>query len=185
MNVRALIFLAGLLVTGVACRTGPERLSFPESPPPTVLTYQRTTYDVCPNYFLALEILKKTLHCSPSDPAQSLPSDDPKVQRCQRALRGCNVCAMLAEGTGPGLDWGEGDCDGQYKEKTGSIRLCNDLCYRETPTHMGSSLLHESIHHCQHEGHGEVANECQAYQAEEACFGAPFPAEAGICFPIP
>jgi hypothetical protein len=53
---------------------------------------------VCPIYFPAIEILKKTLGCSASNPAQSVPSDDPKMQRCQRALRGCNVCAELVDG---------------------------------------------------------------------------------------
>lgn len=184
MSAKA-FFLAGVLGTSVACRTGPEPLSLPASPPPTVLTYQRTTYDVCPNYFLALEVLRKTLQCSDSDPMQSLPRDDPKMQRCQRALRGCNVCAFLVEGTGPGLDWDRPSCDGWYEDPTGIIHLCNDLCYREPPPRMASVLLHETMHRCQHEGHGQVHNECQAYQAEEACFGLSFPVQAGVCFPIP
>lgn len=185
MNVKAFFFLAILLGTCVACRTGPEPLSFPESPPPTVLTYQRTTYAVCPIYFPAIEILKKTLGCSASNPAQSVPSDDPKMQRCQRALRGCNVCAKLVDGTGPGLDWTQPVCDGWYEHDTGTIHLCEPYCYRESPEKSASTLLHETIHNCQHEGYGQIANECQAYQAEEACFGLPFPAKAGVCFPIP
>src|SRR6478609_8041854 len=79
---------------------------------PRLLAFQRTTYDVCSNYFPALEILKKKLGSSTSEPVRCVPSDDSGMQRCQRALRGCNVCAKLVDGTGPGLDWARDRCDG-------------------------------------------------------------------------
>src|SRR5690242_10993728 len=125
------------------------------APPPTVLVYQRLTYDVCSNYFPAIEILKKTLGSSTSGPVQCAPSDDPKVQRCQRALRGCNVCAMLVDGSGPGLDWALDRCHGKHYPETGRLSVCNNLCSKDPPQSLASTLLHESIHRCQHEGYGQ------------------------------
>lgn len=149
------------------------------------MAYARTTYDVCSNYFPAIELLKKALGSSASDPVKCVPSSDPKVQRCQRSLRGCNACAMLTDGTGPPLHWTPGDCDGEYNHETGELTVCNDLCFRKPLQDLASTLLHETIHLCQHAEYGEPLNECQAYQAEEACFGTPLSRKASVCFPIP
>lgn len=188
------VFLSvGLLSTAAACKVDlapldqeklrPLPVRAPSSP--RLLAFQRTTYDVCPNYFLAIEILKKKLGSSSSEPVQCVPSPDPRMQRCQRALRGCNVCAKLVDGSGPGLDWASDYCDGEYDHDTEMLSVCNDLCSKYSPEDLAAVLLHETIHHCQREGFGEPKNDCQAYQAEEACFGKPFPRAASVCFPIP
>jgi hypothetical protein len=201
INTGRTLLLAGFLSLAVACRVGSVSINeetlrsrgdvfsvhrpVRATPAPTQVAYQRTTYDVCPNYFPALALLKKKLGSSTSDPAQCAPSPDPKVQRCQRSLRGCNACAMLIDGSGPGLDWARAKCDGEYNHVTVTIHVCSALCSTGPPEDLASTLLHETIHRCQREGHGEVENECQAYQAEEACLGTPFSREASVCFPIP
>lgn len=193
MSAARIVFWSGFLLMATACKIDLARLDQEKLRPlplhttsaPKLLAYQRMTYDVCPNYFPAIELLKKKLGSSSSEPVQCVQSDDPVLQRCHRALRGCNVCAKLVDGTGPGLDWAYDKCDGEYKHETGIIHVCNELCAKRRPEDLASALLHETIHRCQREGFGQPANDCQAYQVEEACMGTPFPRGAGVCFPIP
>src|SRR5689334_6850444 len=48
--------------------------------------YQRTTYDVCPNYFPALEALEEALGCAGRlAPRRATQASDSRRQRCHRA----------------------------------------------------------------------------------------------------
>lgn len=148
--------------------------------------YQRATYDTCPNYFPALDMLEEALGCSGVvSPSRATPASSPRQQRCHRSFRGCKVCSILRDGSGPFLDWARDSCYGKADEGGRAVHCCYQLCSRESNRVLASVLLHEAVHVCQERGFGERGNECQPAQAEEACLGTPFTRKAGFCFPIP
>lgn len=85
----------------------------------------------------------------------------------------------------PTLDWTREFCDGKTVKRGHHVRYCYDLCARGSSQELATVFLHEAIHVCQQHGFGEIDNECQTGQAEEACLGKSFSRQAAFCFPIP
>jgi hypothetical protein len=139
--------------------------------------------NMCYGYFDALEIAKQKVGCGSGNDCGAA-----RDERCQRSLRGCDICSILAEGSGPMIDWDEVYYSGGHDPGAPDdlVHINGKYCLPGASlARFASAILHEAMHACQERGHGEKGNECQAYQTGEACFGEAFPRDAGFCFPIP
>jgi RHS repeat-associated protein len=145
--------------------------------------FRRKTMNMCYGYFAALEIAKQKAGCGSGNDCGAA-----RDERCLRTLQKCDICSILAEGSGPLIDWDElsyaGVHDGVVPDDV--VHVNAKYCHPGASlARFASAILHEAMHACQARGYGEKGNECQAYQTGEACFGESFPREAEFCFPMP
>jgi RHS repeat-associated protein len=132
--------------------------------------YKREGKNTCPDYNRALDLAKEMVCPKGPPPAcqdgrSSGGGDSFGGSRCQRAQRGCNICKILQDGSGPGLNFDTYSCDGKTSTDQQHVSICSQICAGGDTTYtLALTLIHEAMHTC-------GKSECQARQVEEVCGG--------------